>query len=218
MTTQPPATDTQKAQEAGDPALKGWPHQAIQDLDEGEREALLKSGGPVGEMARLAWQQHQHQKDLAEGKVEGNRATGPGSGAGEQESQPAPPAGTNREYTADDVEAARQRIAAGGQGPPASDSEAKTVEEARDHIAMQGGTAPYPGSTIQPPADISTTSTSGTTAPAEPTASPAASGMTREDAEQIAAQRGYTIRDWGTSGDWRVVDGSGQVVSRDVLL
>ena len=30
----------------------GWPYQEVQDLDEGEREELLKQAGPVSEVVR----------------------------------------------------------------------------------------------------------------------------------------------------------------------
>jgi hypothetical protein len=90
MTTQPP-TEEQKAAEADEEELKGWPHQAIQDLDEGEREALLKAGGPVGEAARLAWQQYEHAQAVEKGEAESNVASGEGSGVGAQEPPPAPP-------------------------------------------------------------------------------------------------------------------------------
>lgn len=38
---------------------KGWPHEPIQDIPEADRDALLQSGGPTGEMARLAWDEYR---------------------------------------------------------------------------------------------------------------------------------------------------------------
>jgi hypothetical protein len=48
---------------------------------------------------------------------------------------------------------------------------------------------------------------------------PEASGPSdRAEAERKAAERGYTIRDWGTSGDWRVIDPkTGRQVARSAL-
>lgn len=149
MSTTGPGTqpvEEQKAVEADKPldALdaderpKGWPHQPIQDLEPEERDALLASGGPVGEMARVAQAQYENaQKREAEGPVQGAVASGPGSGVGMQEMPPPPPAGTVPEPSEAQIRQVQQDLATGAYQTPADDVAAKATEEAMDRNATQ---------------------------------------------------------------------------------
>lgn len=108
-----------------------WPDVPINELDDGEREALLQQAGPVGEQARLAWNAYQAENpegdDPAAVAKERQRLTELGqvppedAGALREQAPSGPPQATPSTAAAD--------ASAGGGGDTGSASERADAEK-----------------------------------------------------------------------------------------
>lgn len=156
-----------------EPDEKHWGDEGvtIDQIPDDEREVLLQQAGPMGEQARMAWQEHQRGQPQVD--------------------------------DAASIARERQRLTELGQAPP----------EDADALREQ---API-GQEVETEA----------TRAAEASAGPAGEGAlveggeekeARAEAERKASERGLEIRDYGTSGDWRVYDPkTGRQVAKSLL-
>ena len=155
-----------------------WPDIPINEVPDDEREALMQQAGPVGEQARLAWNAYQE-----------NQQTGDED-----------PASVARE---------RQRLAELGQAPP-EDAQAVRAQAAQGPRVETPTTQAAQASTQGRPPGQSGAVAAGTAEGAgmaeEDEAAETGAKAERADAEKKAKKLGLEVRDFGTSGDWRLYD------------
>jgi hypothetical protein len=205
---------------------KHWPDAAIEDLEDDEREMLLRQAGPTGEMARHAWQQYQEREEREGGveephavEAEQRRLQEMGQTAGSPTDPNAPMTGGGTVTTP----------GAGGTGAGGVSGTSEMGGTAGGtNTSTTGTNTPAPStstpSTTGPANTVNTTSTSGPAAgevidTPEEEAAETGTQTERQQAEARAAELGLEVRDAGSAGDWRVYDPkTGRQVAKSTVL
>lgn len=188
---------------------KHWPDAPIEELEDDEREALLKQAGPTGEMARHAWQQYQEREEREQGVEEPHAVEAEQRRLQEMGQTGGSPTDPNSPMTGGGT------VTTPGAGGTGAGGVSGTSE--------MGGTTGT-GTTTGPANTVNATSTTGPAAgevidTPEEAAAETGTQTERQQAEARAAELGLEIRDAGSAGDWRVYDPkTGRQVAKSTVL